>query len=565
MKYARERLSWNGWGWSDKVFDLGERRDAVLEFLGETLHMEIQGKEDPVSLKSMPLPDSRITALAEEALVSALERARVRTDRFERLFHAVGKSYWDVLRLRRGDVPCAPDVVVYPQGEGEVAEILSIAAEHKLAVIPYGGGSSVVGGVEAKEARGQHGVITLDTSRMNRLLRVDKIAHTATFQAGIYGPELEDALAEHGLTLGHYPQSFEFSTLGGWIAARGSGQQSNRYGAAAKMLVAARVVTPAGVLETKPFPGSSTGPDVNAWIAGSEGILGVITQATVTVRPLPEVKDYRGFLFRSFVEGSEAVREMMHEELATAMIRLSDGDETRFFGAFKSVGSGPVRPRHILRDRALGAAGWREGEMALMVVGLEGQREQVALEQLRAHRICLKYGGMPLGAGVGESWYEGRFEMPYARSMLLDYGFGVDTLETSTPWSNVDRLYSEVTRTLHDAIAARELRGIVMAHISHSYKTGTSLYFTYVFPRDRRDATSELDQWLEIKHAASDAIGAHGGTISHHHGVGRDHMPWLEAEKGDVALAMVRAAKGAVDPEGIMNPGAIVHTHTHEE
>jgi len=283
------------------------------------------------------------------------------------------------------------------------------------------------------------------------------------------------------------------------------------------------------------------------------------------VHPQPEVKDYRGFLFRNFKEGGEAVREMMHEELSTAMIRISDGDETRFFGAFKSVGSGPVRPRHILRDRALGAAGWREGEMALMVIGLEGQREQVALEQIRAHRICLSHGGMPLGAGVGDSWYEGRFEMPYARGMLLDYGFGVDTLETSTPWSNVDRLYTEVNRALHDSIAERGLRGIVMAHISHSYKTGTSLYFTYVFPRDQRDATSELDQWLEIKRAASDAISAHGGTISHHHGAGRDHVPWLRAEKGDVALAMVRAAKGAVDPDGIMNPGTIVQTNAHEE
>ena len=552
-KYAREQLSWNGWGWADERFDLDGREEALFSFLRQTLGLKTLRETPPMELEEIPLEPTRLDQADLEALGELLDPERVETSRRERLFHAVGKSYWDVLRLRRGEIDGAPDAVVYPQDTEEIIAVLELAQERDWAVVPYGGGSSVVGGVEAV-AEGAEAVITLDTMLLGGMRGLDEEAHTATFGAGTYGPELEEALQERGYTLGHYPQSFEFSTLGGWIAARGSGQQSNRYGGASKWLVSAEVITPSGTWRTSRHPSSSTGPDLNAIIAGCEGTLGVITEATVSIHAVPEARDYRAFLFKDFARGVEAARELVQAEVPTAMIRLSDGDETKFFGAFRQVGK-DLPPGQQLARELLSLGGYEEGGQCMMMLGLEGEREEVLLSRARAPAICLSKGAIPLGAGPGDSWYESRFEMPYVRRLLMDRGFGVDTIESATTWSNVLNLRLKVNAALRDALAEQDRRGIVLCHLSHCYPTGSSLYWTYVFARDEHD---ELEQWRRVKRAVSEAIVAHGGTISHHHGVGIDHRPYLEVEKGHVGVNLLRGLKQSVDPQGVMNPGKLI-------
>ncbi|HEY8432082.1 MAG TPA: FAD-binding oxidoreductase [Sandaracinaceae bacterium] len=547
MRYRREELRFNGWGLRDKTFDLRGREREVWAFVSDALGLRELPWTPAKPLDAIALPE---IALDEAALGALRAVCEVRTDAFERAFHALGKSYYDLLRIRRGELPDAPDAVVYPRSHEEVLAVLRACAELDLAVVPYGGGSSVVGGVEARRA-GKRGVVTLDTTRLDALLDLDEVSHTATFQAGVYGPELEDVLGQRGYTLGHYPQSFEFSTLGGWIAARGAGQQSNRYGTAAKLLVAARVATPSGEWRTKPFPASAAGPDLNALIAGSEGVLGVITEATVKVHPVPEARDFVSFLFRDWESGTLAVRRLVQAELPIATLRLSDEEETRFFGAFRGV----LKPSRMQEtaQKALALGGY--DQPCVLMMGVEGPKPQVRLALRRALALCTKHGGLYVGRGPGNSWYENRFEMPYLRDPLMDHGVGVDTLETSTTWSNVQALYRAVRSAIRGAIEASGRRGIVMAHISHSYLEGASLYFTYIFPRDLED---EIGQWRAIKEAASEAISRHGGTISHHHGVGIDHAPWLPAEKGELGIALLEAAKRSLDPRGIMNPGKLL-------
>jgi alkyldihydroxyacetonephosphate synthase len=394
-------------------------------------------------------------------------------------------------------------------------------------------------------------VLTLDTTEMNRVLEVDGVSRTATIEAGIYGPALEEALAQRGFLLGHHPQSFEHSTLGGWIAARGAGQLSNRYGTADAMLVAARIATPRGLLETRAFPASAAGPNLNQLLCGSEGTMGVITDATVRLHPLPEARRVFAFLFKGFDEGVNAVRALVQEGTGAAMMRLSDTEETRFFGAFRRV----IEPSrvHELAEGALGVAGY--DPKCVLMVCVEGATDDVAREVARIRAVAKSRGGLYVGEGPGKSWWKRRFEMPYLRDPMLDRGVGVDTLETATEWSNVSRLYEAVRLAIRSTLEAEGRRAVVLAHISHSYHDGASLYFTFLF---LRDLAREVEQWRAVKDAASRAIVLHGGTISHHHGVGVDHAPYLDDEKGLLGVDVLAQARKALDPRGTMNPGKLL-------
>ncbi|MCX5739254.1 MAG: FAD-binding oxidoreductase [Proteobacteria bacterium] len=327
---ARETLRWNGWGRLGESTEMTRTREvALLAELGRRLGRPLARGAEPVELDAIRLPPSKLTPEVLAQLRAACGEDGVRTSAFERVTHAVGRSLPDLLRLRRGEIGAAPEAVVYPAEEGAVAAVLRVAADANLAVIPFGGGSSVVGGVEPRTAAGQAGALSLDTTRLDRLLRLDAESHTATFQAGIDGPALEAALALRGYTLGHFPQSFEHSTLGGWIATRSVGQQSDGYGGIEDLLVCARVVTPAGVIRTLDVPRAASGPELNQLLLGSEGVLGVIVEATVRVRPSAARSDERGMLFRSFAAGVAAVREAARAEIPVAMMRLSDGAERR--------------------------------------------------------------------------------------------------------------------------------------------------------------------------------------------------------------------------------------------
>lgn len=556
MTIDRASLRWNGWGPAAQENVLPDGAPQ-WEWIRTTLGLSRLPATPAKPLSEIRIPACRLDTLLLDRLRSIVGAEQVKLDDYERAFHARGKSYHDLLYLRAGMLDMVPDAVVYPRSADETLALVKLAAEEDITLIPFGGGSSVVGGINAMPKSLGGAVITLDTTLMSRVIQIDKIAMTATVEAGIYGPALEAALQQHGVTLAHYPQSFEFSTLGGWIAARGAGQQSNRYGKAEKWLVSAKLATPKGFWSTETTPASAAGPNLNQLVAGSEGTLGVICEATVKIHALPARKDYRGYLFKNFESGIEAARRINHADIPVAMVRLSDAPETHFFQAFSSTSS-PTSLKARAQRAYLRLKGFDETP-CLMLIGHEGDADTVVWAQAQTQAICKKLGALALGTGPGHKWYHGRFHAPYSRDPMLDHGIGIDTLETSTRWSNIANLHKAVVTAIEGAMAAnmpeRGARGIVMAHVSHSYPDGASLYFTFVFPRQ---LDREVEQWQAIKRAASDAILEHRGTISHHHGVGIDHAPWLAEEKGPVGYEVLKALKRELDPAGVLNPGKLI-------
>ncbi len=550
MSLQRDHLRWNGWGRLDTDDGLGERGPPLWAWLQQELGLPSLAATPPQPMETVPVPPPRLSRrhLTQLAKLSAPDR--VVCDGPDRIRHAVGKSYPDLLLLRTG-APLLPDAVVYPLAP-EVEAILRWAASASVAVVPFGGGTSVVGGVAARGGPGHRAVLALDTTRMEALVAVDEASRTATLEAGISGPDLERLLQERGWTLGHYPQSFEFSTLGGWIATRGAGQQSNKYGKAEDWLVAAEVATAHGALRTLNVPASAAGPDLNQIIAGSEGTLGVITRATVRIHPLPERRAYHAWLLRDWSSGAAAVRDLVQAGLDVATTRLSDSEETRFLRAL----SGRPRGAKAAVESWLARRGY--DRPCMLLVGAEGENRAVAGTLAEVRRRIGRHGAFHLGARPGRSWYARRFHLPYLRDPILDRGLGVDTLETAAPWSSINALRESVSSALLEAAAKSSPvaggRGAVLCHLSHSYPDGASLYFTFLWPRDDADA---LGQWQHLKAAAMRAFRMHGGTVSHHHGVGTDNLEWLRDEQGPGA-AWLHAVKQATDPEGVLNPGKLV-------
>ena len=554
MSVDRSKISWNGWGLAGYKNPLAAREDVWTWLAGE-LGMPSLLATPARPLEEIALPDSRLSASARTAFAAIIGAERVRDDKYERAFHALGRSYHDLLRLRAGYLSISPDAVLYPRGQDEVLSLLAFASENSIAVVPYGGGTSVVGGVSASPGQFSS-VVTLDISGMDRVIDVDDVSETATVEAGIYGPALEKTLGAKSLTLGHYPQSFEFSTLGGWIAHRGAGQQSGRYGRPQDWLVSAKLATPRGLFATEAFQESAAGPNLTELVIGSEGLFGIVTEATIRVLHAPQSREYRGYLFRDFASGIAAIRQAVQDGISFAMLRLSDVDETRFYKAFGSIGRKGLT--HSLTDQYLKLRGLSDS-MCMLIAGFEGSEREINNAKSRFEAIAKKQRAVSAGASPGQRWFEGRFHGPYLRDPMMDRGVGVDTLETATRWSNIDTLYAAVKSALEKSILDTAPRpgakGVVMCHISHSYPEGASLYFTYIFPRA---LDGEIAQWRAIKTAASDAIAANGGTISHHHGVGEDHLPWIAQEKGALGVEVLRAVKRTLDPNGILNPGKLI-------
>ncbi len=555
MTIERSKIRWNGWGWAAHQDAMAAREDLWLWLAGD-LGMPSLLATPARPLEELALASPRLSPAERQCFASMLGGDRVHDDAFERAFHARGKSYHDLLRLRAGDLSVVPDAVLYPRGTEEVLRVLAFASENAIAVVPYGGGTSVVGGVSAS-ADGFRSVVSLDLSGMERIGEIDAVAGTATAEAGIYGSALEKALQAKSLTLGHYPQSFEFSTLGGWIAHRGAGQQSNRYGKPEDWLVSVKLATPRGLLATEEFPASAAGPRLTDLVIGSEGAFGIVTEARVRVHALPQTAAYCGFLFRDLAGGITAIRQAMREEIPTSMLRLSDAEETRFYRAYSGVG----KERSFSRRLTQAYLDMRkiDARACALIAGFEGSVQNVSSARRRFGAIARRLGALSLGTGPGESWRKTRFHAPYLRDPMMDRGVGIDTLETAASWSKLPALYAAVRSALESAIGESvphpSARGIVMCHVSHSYPDGASLYFTYIFPRA---LDGEIAQWQKIKSAATDAIVSHGGTISHHHGVGEDHLAWMTAEKSAIGVDVLRAIKRTLDPKGILNPGKLI-------
>ncbi len=481
--------------------------------------------------------ESTLTDKARDLLAEVVGGTNVLTSDEARLGRAGGLSYLDLLaRYQPGLIP-APDAVVVPASPDEVTAVLRVCAEWGIAVIPFGGGTSVVGGVAAMRGD-KESVIALDLVRLDRLVSVDPVSHLAVFEAGVRGPDAEKALAEHGFMLGHVPQSFERATIGGFAATRSAGQASSGYGRFEDMVEAVRVATPRGEWRLGVAPASAAGPDLKQLVVGSEGVLGVITEVTVRVRPLPEVRRYEGFVVDGWDRGVAVMRELAQRRVLADITRLSDMDETRV--SFSLAGG--------LKTAALKAYLKARGikEPCLLILGWEGRGRSATLRALQ--------GAVRLGTPLGEAWRHGRFNGPRQRDALMTMGVCVETLETAAHWSSLSRLRSAVRAALTKTLTAEGRKPIVMCHISHAYETGASLYFTALVPRDPRDP---MGQWKRAKKAASEAI-AKLGTISHHHAVGVDHAPYLPGEIGDLGVEVLAAAKQVLDPTGILNPGKLI-------
>jgi alkyldihydroxyacetonephosphate synthase len=424
---------------------------------------------------------------------------------------------------------------------------IHLCGEQSVAIVPFGGGTSVVGGIEP--LRGSHErLISLDLCRL-RGVEVDERSLTARLGAGLRGPEAEAALGERGVTLGHFPQSFEYATVGGFAATRSAGQASSGYGRFDAMVSSVRLIAPAGELRTLETPHTAAGPTLRELIVGSEGILGVIPEVTVRVRPAPPVRRYEAWIAESFEAGAEIVRALAQGPGLPDVIRVSDEEETRISLAL----SGLRGLAKTLFGGYLGLRGKRDG--CLIVVGHEGDEESVARRRALTVRALRAEGAAYIGQSAGRSWEHGRFQGPYLRDTLMDQGALVETLETSHTWTRLGELHAAVGAAIGDSLAAQGTPGLVFCHLSHAYADGASLYFTFI---SRALRGEEVEQWRAVKRAASEAIVAAGGTISHHHAVGRDHAPYMEAEVGETGLEVLRAVKERLDPVGIMNPGKLL-------
>jgi alkyldihydroxyacetonephosphate synthase len=555
MVLDRDQLRWNGWGWKHEVFELSEaRRQALVQTLADRFGVTLTPLPLAEPIEAAELPPSRLDPAARQALEQALGRDHVRTDDADRAYHAAGKSFPDLVRLRSGKLERAPDAVAYPAKVEEVTSVLAIAKEHDLVVVPFGGGTSVVGGVDPHLPPGKRAVVALDTTRLDKLLLLDDQSLTATFQAGIDGPSLEAELGDRGYTLGHFPQSFEHSTLGGWIAARSSGQLSDGYGGIDALLVSAKVVTPRGEWKTLTVPRHAAGPDLKQMVLGSEGTLGVIVEATVRIRERMAVQDVRGMLFRDFASGIRTIRAWVAAGLPMMMMRLSDAQETELSLLLRYDPDKRFDAGATLLD-ATRTVGYGE-DRALMLFGIEGdERARLSAQMLRAQAIGMLNGGLPLGKGPGTSWKKERFRTPYLRDFLLDQGIAIDTMETAFEWSKLEEGHERVLLAIRETTRIHAGGGLAMGHVSHSYPDGACVYFIVMYPVS---ATVPDAQWRAIKRDITDAIVDAGGTVSHHHGIGTDHAPWLARENGPLGIDAIKALKSALDPEGVMNPGKLV-------
>lgn len=525
---------WNGWGNVKTYYPVPP---SALDYLTKGLG----------SLS--PTPDA-----TKETVLAAVPESRlpahplVETSSQERLTHARGQSMHDWIDLRHGRVDTFPDGVAFPETDEDVRDLLRYARKAGGQVIPYGGGTSVVGHINPLKSDAP--ALTLSLEKMTRLLMLDQVSHLATFQAGVAGPQLEEQLKAHGFTLGHFPQSFEYSTLGGWIVTRSSGQQSYRYGKIEQLFAGGSMETPHGRLEMKPVPASAAGPDVREMVLGSEGRLGVVTQAQVRVRSVPAAESFFGVFFPSWEQGNNAVREIVQSEISVSMLRLSNPleTETTLILSGKSwVG---------LVDRGLRVVGYGDAR-CLLIFGVTGSRHMFGRTRGDTIALCRKHGGLFVGTIVGHTWQKNRFLAPYFRNTLWECGVAIDTLETALPWSQVHEASVAIPQAIKTAMEKHNEHVLAFTHLSHLYRDGASVYTTYLFRRTA-DPDELLERWRDMKREASLTLQKFGGTISHQHGVGTDHAPYLPTEKGPLGIDAIRAICKSFDPDGMMNPGKLL-------
>jgi alkyldihydroxyacetonephosphate synthase len=517
-----------GWGYEDEQPALQDLRGAA-KFARERLGFGSLEPRQPVPVSQLSLPPSRL----EPPLALAPICTR---DTYERALHSYGRSYSDIVRAFAGRFDRPPDLVAYPRDEREVEGLLEWAASVRAAVIPFGGGTSVVGGVEGNVPESYNGVLTLDLKRLDRVLEVDPTSQAARVEAGVLGPALEEKLAEHGMTLRHFPQSFQFSTLGGWIATRAGGHFATLYTHIDDLVESVRAVTPQGVWQSRRLPASGAGVSPDRMLIGSEGVLGVISEAWIRIRPRPDRRRSAAVRFAEFGDGVAAVRAISQSGLYPSNCRLIDADEARLTGA-------------------------GDGSRALLLLGFESAHHDVEPWMKLALATCADHGGTwerreaKQTVGGAEGWRESFLRAPYLRDLFVAIDVLSETFETAITWERFDGFHQSVLERTTAAVRAACGRGTVTCRFTHVYPDGPAPYYTVLAPAR---PGAELEQWAEIKQAASDAVLAGGGTITHHHAVGRDHRRWYDRQRPDPFADALRAAKAALDPAGVLNPGVLI-------
>ena len=526
---------WNGWG--------DEANKMELPPTGEQFLSDLVGASSPLSDAALSdvlaqVPESRF---GEHPLIDRSPEQRVR--------HARGQSLPDWLAMRSGKFEFFPDGVAFPETKDQVAELVNYCYKNDIILIPYGGGTSVAGHINPFES--QQPILTLSLGRMTRLLDLDEESQIATFGAGTPGPLVESQLRARGYTLGHFPQSFELSTVGGWVASRSSGQQSLRYGRIEQMFAGGSVETPKGRMDIQTIPASAGGPDVREMFMGSEGRMGVISEVKVRVTPFAPQEDFYVIFFPSWTQAKEAARYMVQSKVQLSMLRLSNAVETTTQLALAG------HPGQIkMLEKYLSFKGAGEGK-CMMTLGITGLPEQCRAAHKLMKSMIRRYKGVYTGNFLGKKWADKRFKMPYLREALWEKGYVVDTLETATDWDNVDNLLNKIEDNLRNSLSSENEKVHVFTHLSHFYGQGCSIYTTYVY-RAGDSCEQALERWKGMKSSTSEIIVSNRGTISHQHGVGKDHAPFLPKEKGELGMHLIKTACAAMDEKGLLNPGTLI-------
>lgn len=526
---------WNGWGDENFHYHLP---GSAIGFLKSKVGVGGVFKDAALKDVIAAVPESRIQP---HPLVTA--------DPEERIRHARGQSLPDWVAMRSGEFHAFPDGVAYPANRQEVAELLQYASTNHIKVIPYGGGSSVLGHVNVRPQDGA--TLSVDMGRMNRFLDFDPESRLATFEAGILGPEMESLLNKRGYTLGHFPQSFEYSSLGGWLATRSCGQQCFYYGRIEELFAGGHMETLQGPMDLLPLPASAAGPDIRQLVLGSEGRLGVITDAIMRVRRLPEHEKFAAAFFPDYEHGIRAVRAMINAGVGTSMLRISDAQETDVTLELSGKEKLVTTAKRLLSLFGIGP------ERCLVIYGITGDKRTARFTRRRALQIFRSEKGFPLDFVIGDAWRKTRFTYAYLRNTLWELGYALDTLETAMPWANVVAAQAAIKKAIREAGEAYGIQPLVFSHLSHHYRDGSAIYVTYLWPRSQ-DPVRILEAWNRMKSAACETIVAHGGTISHQHGVGTDHLPYLEHEKSKIGMGWIGAVIDHADPDHILNPGKLM-------
>ncbi len=553
-----EEMKWWGWGHQNKLFPF-ENRPHFWPWVKFKLGIDFDPTNVTPQFQDSWIPTCKATSqeLAELNVICGNLENSISTDAKVRCQHSYGKSYPDLWRARRMNFQKAPDVVVFPKTHEQVQSLLKWAERNHWTAIPFGGGTNIVGGVENRDLL-QRKCMIISLKKMNRLVQFNESSQTARMQAGMVGPEVEKALNDLGYTLGHFPDSFEFSSLGGWIVTRSAGMQSDGYGKIENLVVSLRVATAQGTFETMVVPTSSAGPDLNHMMIGSEGTLGIVTEAVMRVHKMPVRKLYLGYLVKEFSQAVGVIRECHDDQTRPTLFRVQDVHETEL--AFK-LKTAPVGLQKWVQKVGKKLIQWRGYQTpCLVIAGFEGTPQEVGFKSKFFHAKMKKTGAFALGPSVGKTWSKDKYNVPYLRDSLMDYGVIVDVAETATTWENVVSLYESTVACMNKKFQSLGVKGYIGCHLSHSYGTGACLYFTYAC----LEKTKDLSQYYDLKSTITQHFVNEGATLSHHHAVGYEHKPWLKQEIGETGLEALQALKKHFDQKDFLNPGKLMSRDPHE-